>query len=204
MSYKSLGWLCVAALCAGGCGVQPENPRHAARREDDIDRATRCIEEGVDPSGRLTSEELIYRASLYVDAGEYQKALADVDRAIDAEPHCIAPREQKIAILMRMGRRADAAAVYDELIAIDSTRGGDHYAGKAAVLLQAQDYDAALEAVNRALQNVPTTIEWEDPRSTRASYLRLRAMIYEAQGEMNRASADLREADRLDKEVWGG
>ena len=112
----------------------------------------------VEELGAATVEMYAIMMVLFVDADDPEMAIRYANRAIQLDPLNASLRVDKAQIYLAVGRYGDAASTLRELQELlpDELEG---YAVEVEVQLEAQDYDAAIAALNRALDRFP-----EDPR----------------------------------------
>lgn len=71
-----------------------------------------------------TSEELaLQRQMIYIDKGDYNAALLEIDKVIEDHPEEMRLYGMKAEILEQMGREADAKKLYEEMLSLEPDNG---------------------------------------------------------------------------------
>lgn len=132
------------------------------------------------------------RALLYLEQGNTDAALADLNAGIGAAPDVAALYLTRAEIYRVLGRFEDALMDYDKAVELDG-ESVEARAGRALLNTQAEAFDAALADYNRILELEPENVE----------ALARRAGIYLAQAQYESALADLDTAARLNPDAAG-
>ena len=141
--YSALGWAYYEAATSGWS----EFPK------DDIDRAQTLAQKaaGLDPT--LTSAYVLL-ANLFLYRGEYERALAQADRAIVINPNDAANFWVRGSILIYAGRSSEAISWLEASLHLDSANFAASGALGVAKYFLAQ-YGDAIEAFDQALARDP-------------------------------------------------
>ncbi|NWG17913.1 MAG: tetratricopeptide repeat protein [Chloroflexi bacterium] len=132
------------------------------------------------------------RALLYLEQGDTDAALADLNAGISAAPEVAALYVTRAQVYRAQGRLDDALVDYDKALELD----GDSIearAGRAQINVQAEAFEAALADYSRILEL--------DPQNGEA--YALRAGVYLAQSQYDLALADLDAAVQLSPNAAG-
>jgi tetratricopeptide (TPR) repeat protein len=103
----------------------------------------------------MSAFDYVKRGTAYLNDGEYDKALADFDKAIRLDPKLHQAYEQRGNVYGEMKNWDLALADYEKAVALKPDC-ASVYSNRAAVLLIKKDYDKALIDINKALSIDPT------------------------------------------------
>lgn len=112
----------------------------------------------VEELGTATVEMYMIMMSMFIDSDDPAMAIRCINRAIQLSPLNSSLRVEKAEIYLALGRYREAVATVRELQEIlpDEAEG---YGTEVLIQLEAEDYDAAIEAADRAIARFP-----EDPQ----------------------------------------
>lgn len=185
--------LALAAIVAAGAlissaGAAQLGPCSGLAGDDDgIAACTKAIDAGT-WQGRDLAAAYMARGQAYYDRVDLNLALADFDRALDADPTYAPAYDGRGRFFLFYPARA--AAEFSEAIRLDPNNAA-YRVDRAAAYLTAADFDHALADTNEAVRL----------DATNAAAYRVRGNIYRARGDvdgdLDRAIADLSEAIRL-------
>lgn len=119
-----------------------------------------------------------YRGNAYVDLGQYQRALADLDYVIQKSPDHHAAYYNRSTAQMGLGRTDLALADLSRAIQLAPEEPG-YYLNRSAVHLVREEYDLALEDAAKA-------IEFGQPKMGHNN----RAILFEKKGDLPAAIAE--------------
>lgn len=120
-----------------------------------------------------------------LEAGELEKALAEVDRAIELDPNSWLYHDQRGAVLRRLGRPDEALAEHDLAVSLTPDDASAH-TGRARALADLGHYDEALAAHDRAIELSPDRARL---RYRRAETLAMAGRLHEALEDLKRVTA---------------
>jgi len=95
-----------------------------------------------------------YRATAYAKLGEYARAIADYDRAIEADPERAVLYANRGAAYASLGRYGWAVADYGQAIQVDPQE-AEFYANRGAAYAYVGDYGRAIQDLERAVEIAP-------------------------------------------------
>ena len=149
----------------------------------DLDRASKALDDVVrlsDDDPELRSQALVLRAAVADDA---DKKLADLGKAIEADPKNVTALRARAALLTDRGKDEAALRDLDAAIELDPDHAPTHL-DRAVVLIQLERYDDALAGLERAHELAPeSAIPW----SRRAQVLGLQGKFDEALEALDQA-----------------
>jgi tetratricopeptide (TPR) repeat protein len=189
--YRKL-WLtlwALAEIAAVGASISsaeasPLGPCSGLAGDDDgLAACTKAIDAGTWKGPDLAAAYMA-RGEAYFDRVDLNPALADFDRALDADPFYAAAYDGRGRFFRFYPARA--AIEFSEAIRLDPTN-ATYRANRAAAYLAAGDFDRALADADAAIQLEPGN----------AAAYRVRGNIERAKGDLDRAITDLSEAIRL-------
>ncbi len=144
-------WLCAAAALAAA------GSRHEARRE-----LTRIVEH--EP---VRGAVLIAAAALHFEIGDFQTALACVDRVAVTSPSDAGGAVLlKFRLAMQLGWRRDAITAGEQLLVVDAQRARDVHAQLQRLLTAEENWAEAFRhwALRAALEPDSSALQWEAAR----------------------------------------
>lgn len=95
----------------------------------------------------------LFRAEAYLGLGEYEKALKDAHQALELQGDNpdVAAILLKIDILQTMGNKAEAAKLYDDVLALEPNNGA-HRVNYGQLLFELNQYVEAAEQLEKAME----------------------------------------------------
>jgi tetratricopeptide (TPR) repeat protein len=140
--------------------------------------------------------DLTRRANLNEELGEYDKAVADLTRAIEMKPLESATYQRRgLIYLLQKKDMKLAYADFDRAISLDPYN-GSNYHNRAITLYVRGWKEKNNDFLNKSIKDFDKAIEL-DPNNV-ASY-ELRAYVWKALGETEKAEADNRKAEEMKK-----
>jgi tetratricopeptide (TPR) repeat protein len=134
------------------------------------------------------------RANAHWKSGEPEKALEDLTRSIELEPHRTDYLEMRAQMYEQLGNRQ---AVLADLTSLIEIAGDDPqiYHRRALFFLEAQEYERAAEDLGAAI--TATKDRGEEQSRQLVSFYLLRAQIFERLGRRQESDADVQAARRI-------
>ncbi len=114
-------------------------------RMDDVDPETLVAWQ------QQAAEMPLMRAQVLADAGRFEEAVGTYRQIAEADPSNLSVTQDLAAILMQMGREAEAVQVYESLLSRPSLTAQDYYRIGIG-FYQAEDYERAAGAFGQAAQ----------------------------------------------------
>ena len=156
-AYAALGWTYYEAAVSGWT----EFPEDEVKRAEAMAEKALALDSSATNAYRLLSDTNVYR-------GDYERALAQVDRALSLNPSSADNFQERGYALLWSGRPADAVPWLEATLRLDTT------SSRAAFLLGTAQYflahyAAAVDALDRALSNAPGRIVQLDSRAILAA-----------------------------------
>lgn len=163
----------------------PGGDNEAAKKS--IDEAIKQFK--VKDASKQLALSFILRAQMVEDMAE---KLADIDRAIEADPEAADALRLRVAIRLEQGKHAEAVADLLKLLEKDSNNPALE-ALLAESLTNLKKYDEALQHINKVIE--------ENPEATIA--YNLRARIYILKDDLKEAEEDLNKVLKIDSDDVG-
>lgn len=164
------------------CGA-PINSTPDAR----IAACNKAIESRTDASATDRAALFISRAEAYDDKNDLDRAIADLNKAIELDPNSVLAFENRGTLFVRSGKPDRAIEDYNEAIRLDPNYAQAH-ADRGVAYYVKDDYARAIENYSEAIRL--------DPKHA-VSYSN-RAAAYKKAGRNDRAIADESEAIKID------
>jgi lipoprotein NlpI len=128
------------------------------------------------------------RAALFIERKEYEKAITDLNRAIQIRPKYVTPHYNRGVMLSKMGRYNEAIRDFDFVLQNDPKDVVSVYIERGNAHLFNRNYPKAIEDLSSALKY--------EPNSARVFYFR--GMCYHSGGRYAEALNDFNNLLRLD------
>jgi tetratricopeptide (TPR) repeat protein len=159
----------------------------SAEEEEVLKDATRRAELLEDLGQELTADAYIGRGNYYFDQEDYERALAESDRAIGLQPDYSLAHHNRGASLVKLGQYQEALAALDRAVELAPNDAGEHYSRGTVLILLGRCKEAKAD-LNRAIELRP------DYGSAHYN----RACAHARLGHTGEALRDLRKAIELD------
>ena len=101
------------------------------------------------------------RAKSYIDVGEYELALADINSALEARPDAFGPLRKEGYILTELGRYEEAMDVFNHAVSLYKTK-YEIYQSRARLFWALEEYDKAHQDLLKAIEiNPKSAYAWK-------------------------------------------
>ena len=180
---KALALIVTTGALMSSAAAEPGPCSGLSGDDEGMAVCTKAIDAGT-LHGRDLAAAYVARGRVYYDRIDLNRALADFDRAIDADAS-YAPAYDGRGLFFRF-YPAQAVKEFGEAIGLDPNNAA-YRTHRAAAYLAARDFDHALADANEAIRL----------EASNAAAYRVRGNTYRANRDLDRAIADLSDAIRL-------
>jgi len=176
VGYIHLGWAYFIDYILGNT----KSPREALEKSIELAQKAIAMNDSIGPAHGLLCE-------LYGLKREYDKSIAEGERAVALDPGGYSALNNYAASLNWAGRPEEAIPIFQKAIRLNPLAGSFLYAGLGSALMNAGRFEEAVSALKKAIQLAPNDI---------LAHLRL-AATYSMMGREKEAGAEAAEVLRI-------